>query len=56
MLNIWDDGIVGATQRPGNQLLAKLKQVLTCLTACPGEIIERVEVDERGNFADDSSC
>jgi hypothetical protein len=56
VLNIRDDFIVRAAQRPGDQLVAKLQQVLTHLTACSGEIIERIEVDERRYLADDSKC
>jgi len=46
VLNIRDDFLVEAAQRPGDQLVAKLQQVLTRLAACSGEIIERIEVDE----------
>jgi hypothetical protein len=56
VLNIRDDFIVGAAQRLGNQLVAKLQQVLTRLAAGSGEIIERIEVDERHYLADDSRC
>jgi hypothetical protein len=46
MFNIRDNVFVTAAERPSNQSVAKLQQVLTHLAACSGEIIKRVEVDE----------
>lgn len=56
VLNVRLNVIVAAVQCPGDQLVAELQQVYTRLAASSGEIIERVEVDERYYLADDARC